>query len=107
LIFGIASDLLRSQVALEAEILVLRQQIDVLPAALWLADYGAWPAATAVVRNYCASNGRMDRRRAQEAKKPRCCAAAAWPPAAELLLVRMRAKGRRPLRKMRAEKVDC
>src|ERR1700720_4283472 len=30
LIFGIASDLLRSQVALEAEILVLRQQINVL-----------------------------------------------------------------------------
>ena len=30
LIFGIASDLLRSQVALEAEILLLRQQINVL-----------------------------------------------------------------------------
>ena len=30
LIFGIANDLLRSQVALEAEILVLRQQINVL-----------------------------------------------------------------------------
>ena len=30
LIFGIASDLLRSRVALEAEILVLRQQIHVL-----------------------------------------------------------------------------
>ena len=30
LIFGIASDLLRSRVALEAEILVLRQQINVL-----------------------------------------------------------------------------
>jgi hypothetical protein len=30
LIFGIASGLLRSQVALEAEILVLRQQINVL-----------------------------------------------------------------------------
>src|ERR1700732_615391 len=30
LIFGIACDLLRSQVALEAEILVLRQQINVL-----------------------------------------------------------------------------
>jgi hypothetical protein len=30
LIFGIASDLLRSQVVLEAEILVLRQQINVL-----------------------------------------------------------------------------
>jgi hypothetical protein len=30
LIFGIASDLLRSQVALEAEILVLRQQLNVL-----------------------------------------------------------------------------
>src|SRR5258708_12339309 len=30
LIFGMASDLLRSQVALEAEILVLRQQINVL-----------------------------------------------------------------------------
>jgi hypothetical protein len=30
LIFGMASDLLRSQVALEAEILVLRQQIKVL-----------------------------------------------------------------------------
>jgi hypothetical protein len=30
LIFGITSDLLRSQVALEAELLVLRQQINVL-----------------------------------------------------------------------------
>src|ERR1019366_4307962 len=30
LIFGLASDLLRSRVALEAEILVLRQQINVL-----------------------------------------------------------------------------
>jgi hypothetical protein len=30
LIFGIASDLLRSRAALEAEILVLRQQINVL-----------------------------------------------------------------------------
>jgi hypothetical protein len=34
------------------------------PAALWLADYGSWPAATSVVRSYCASNGRMDRQSA-------------------------------------------
>src|SRR5712664_1549996 len=35
-----------------------------VPAALRLADYGSWPAATAVVRSYCASNGRMDRQSA-------------------------------------------
>src|ERR1700730_11463604 len=35
-----------------------------VPAALRLADHGAWPAATAVVRRYCASNGRMDRQSA-------------------------------------------
>src|ERR1700737_1562034 len=37
---------------------------NLVPAALWLADYGAWPAATSVVRSYCTSNGRMDRQSA-------------------------------------------
>src|ERR1700682_4500055 len=35
-----------------------------VPAALWLADHGSLPAATAVVRSYCTSNGRMDRQSA-------------------------------------------
>jgi len=29
-----------------------------------LADHGSWSVATAVVRNYCISNGRMDRQSA-------------------------------------------
>src|SRR5258708_34941024 len=37
---------------------------NLVPAALWLADCGSWPAATAVVRSYCTSNGRMDRQSA-------------------------------------------
>jgi hypothetical protein len=40
LIFGLALDLLRSRAALEAEILVLRQQIIVSRAGRWQVQYG-------------------------------------------------------------------
>src|ERR1700722_16265188 len=37
---------------------------NLVPAALWLGDFGSGPAATAVVRSYCTSDGRMDRQSA-------------------------------------------